>query len=152
MKQTQQVALFDLNNATKLALADGKSVRVFSSTKSEDIKALGLKSMSEIRSQLKAQGLKGNELSNSVRQTFFDSLGVASVKAKGIEAAFEDQGAKVTSQRLSVSKTGSVRLTSVRSKWVPTTPKAEADVLAARIARDTAKLKELRAEAKTIEA
>ena len=117
MKQIQQVALFDLGTATKQSTLDGKSVRLFSSTKSDDLVALKIRTMSEIRTDLKAQGLKGNELSNSVRTLFFEGLGVASVQAKGVEAAFEDAGAKVTGQRVSVSKAGTVRLTSVRSSY-----------------------------------
>jgi hypothetical protein len=151
MKHTnQQVALFDLGTATKNSHTSGKSVRLFSSSKSEDLASLGIKSMSDIRAELKAQGLKGNELSNQVRSTFFENLGVASVKAKGVEAAFEEAGAKVTGQRVSVSKTGTVRLTSVRSKWVPQTLTAEVDALAARVRRDQARIEELKANGAAI--
>jgi hypothetical protein len=99
---------------------------------------------------LKAQGLKGNELTNQVRSTFFENLGVASVRAKGVEAAFEEAGAKVTNQRVSVSKTGTVRLMSVRSKWVPQTLTAEVDALAARVRRDQARIEELKANGTAI--
>lgn len=150
MKQTQQVALFDLGTATKQASINGKSVRLFSSTKSDDLSALKIKTMSQIRTDLKAQGLKGNELSNGVRTLFFEGLGVASVRGKSVEAAFEELGAKVTGQRLSVSTAGTVRLTSVRSKWAPTTLEGKAAQLAARIKRDNLELKALLADKNAI--
>ena len=78
----QQLAVFNLEAATKQLTVDNRSVPLFRSNKSDDIKALGLKAPSDFRAELKAQGLKGNALSNAVRQSFFEQLGAASVRAR----------------------------------------------------------------------
>jgi hypothetical protein len=139
----QQLALFNLETATKQLAVDNRSVPLFRSNKSEDLQALGLKAPSDLRAELKAQGLKGNALSNAVRQSFFEQLGAANVRAKTVEAAFEESGAKVTTQRLSVSKNGTVHLNTRRSKMVAATPEMK-------IAQLETQIKKLKQEASTV--
>lgn len=146
----QQLALFNLEAATKQLTVDNRSVPLFRSNKSDDIKALGLKAPSDFRAELKAQGLKGNALSNAVRQSFFEQLGAANVRAKTVEAAFEETGAKVTNQRLNVTKNGTVHLTTRRSKMVAATPEMKIAQHEARIAAEKAAIKMLKQEASTV--
>jgi len=146
-----QLALFNLDNATKQITLENKSrVSLFRANDPEHIKALNLKPVSEIREDFKKQGLRGNALTAAVKEANFSQLGVTNGRGRTIEAAFEDAGGKMTKLDVHRTKSGLTHLLSRRSLQTPATPEMRLAQLKAKAAADQAAIAKLELEVSTV--
>jgi len=145
----QLVATFNLDKG--LELASKGSVRLFSLAKSEDCIKAGITPAKAIREKLKLEGLKGEQLKLRTREMLQVEAGKATVAGKTMEAQFESKGGQITAQRVAVTATGNIKLTSVRSMWTPQTPEAKRAALVAKKAHYDAEIKKFDAEQKTLD-